>query len=501
MKGTAFFSLQSSMFRIIMSLKSVKKLLLIILIIISIPLLSGCRQKSVPAPVTENKDTGASSSDDDISEKLEAVDTVIVVDVNTTDSLIILQNSATGTRYELSYDGRTEFFDKYGQAVAAMQIAAGDIADIRLSVHSGYLKSLQISADTFALKNVKNYSFNPYKHMLSVGSDNYRLPDRLVVISSGQVGDVSDICEGDILTIRGIDRRALTATVESGHGYLKIRGEESFVGGWAEIADLIVPVREGMLLTVPEGTYDLRITYKGKGGTVGVTVERDKETSVDISPLKDELLQLGSVRFDITPANAKLYINNEETEYILPVELEYGVYRVRVEAAGYLTFDRNISVGKKEADLKIELESDSTKEDSSSSSERKDESSSASGFTQIPVTPDISSASSTSSSSMVPSSSSSSDYSQEGTYYDDKSSSSSSSEGRGEAYLFVNEPYDVEVYLDGSYKGISPIGIRKEPGTHVITLRRDGYVTKSYTVTLSDNNEDENFDFRELKEE
>lgn len=65
----------------------------------------------------------------------------------------------------------------------------------------------------------------------------------------------------------------------------------------------------------------------------------------------------------------------------------------------------------------------------------------------------------------------------------------------------MNEPYDVEVYLDGSYKGISPIGIRKEPGTHVITLRRDGYVTKSYTVTLSDNNEDENFDFRELKEE
>ena len=64
--------------------------------------------------------------------------------------------------------------------------------------------------------------------------------------------------------------------------------------------------------------------------------------------------------------------------------------------------------------------------------------------------------------------------------------------------LFIDEPDDVEVYYDGSYIGISPLSIKKDPGTHVITLRKDGYATKSYTITLSDEDMDESYEFREL---
>ena len=97
-------------------------------------------------------DAGQASSDADTGvpreDQLSALDTVIVINVNTDERAVILQNAQSGSRYELSYDGRTQFFDRFGSAISAAQVEAGTIADVRLSVHSGYLKSLNISDNT-----------------------------------------------------------------------------------------------------------------------------------------------------------------------------------------------------------------------------------------------------------------------------------------------------------------------------------------------------------------
>ncbi|MBR6329286.1 MAG: PEGA domain-containing protein, partial [Lachnospiraceae bacterium] len=196
------------------------------------------------------------------------------------------------------------------------------------------------------------------------------------------------------------------------------------------------------------------------------------------------------------------------SEHLLPVELEYGVYRIQVTCDGYEPYDRRISVGSKKAEIDIELTDKDEKVSENRAEERKSSSSSVRGSIDYTVTAPPPASSSSSSSAELnaaeeasKSSSSSSDYSQEGIYYDDDDESSSSSSERRFAYLFIDEPDDVEVYYDGSYKGISPLGIKKEPGTHVITLRKDGYVTRSYTLNLSDDDEDESFEFRALSRE
>ena len=63
----------------------------------------------------------------------------------------------------------------------------------------------------------------------------------------------------------------------------------------------------------------------------------------------------------------------------------------------------------------------------------------------------------------------------------------------------IEAPEQTEVYVDGSYIGIVPASFAKSEGTHVITLRKDGYVTRSYTIALDGVLRNETFSFATLE--
>ena len=49
------------------------------------------------------------------------------------------------------------------------------------------------------------------------------------------------------------------------------------------------------------------------------------------------------------------------------------------------------------------------------------------------------------------------------------------------------------MYFDGTLKGVAPVSFDKVTGTHLITLRREGYGTKMYTIEVADNGDDIHF--------
>jgi len=65
--------------------------------------------------------------------------------------------------------------------------------------------------------------------------------------------------------------------------------------------------------------------------------------------------------------------------------------------------------------------------------------------------------------------------------------------------VYIDAPENVEVYLDGNYVGISPCSFRKVAGTHVITLRKTGYESRSYTVQIDDEEKDFSYSFVDLE--
>lgn len=50
----------------------------------------------------------------------------------------------------------------------------------------------------------------------------------------------------------------------------------------------------------------------------------------------------------------------------------------------------------------------------------------------------------------------------------------------------MTAPEGAEVYLDNVYKGIVPCKFTKVIGSQTITLSKSGYVTKSYSVDILD---------------
>ena len=64
--------------------------------------------------------------------------------------------------------------------------------------------------------------------------------------------------------------------------------------------------------------------------------------------------------------------------------------------------------------------------------------------------------------------------------------------------VHIDAPEKVEVYLDGNYVGISPCSFKKTSGSHVITLRKTGYETRSYTVQVDEEEKDVSYSFVDL---
>ena len=65
--------------------------------------------------------------------------------------------------------------------------------------------------------------------------------------------------------------------------------------------------------------------------------------------------------------------------------------------------------------------------------------------------------------------------------------------------MYVEAPEGAEVFIDGIYVGIAPIScIKPESGSHVITLSKNGHVTKSYTISVSGDDRDVTLSFSDL---
>lgn len=55
----------------------------------------------------------------------------------------------------------------------------------------------------------------------------------------------------------------------------------------------------------------------------------------------------------------------------------------------------------------------------------------------------------------------------------------------GTASVVINtEPQDADVYINGIYEGLSPLTIFDRNGYNRITVKKDGYITKEFTVYI-----------------
>ena len=457
---------------------------------------------SAPAeePVPE---TPSPASDSD----LMAEGTVIVVNIDRNAHTIRFRDPETGEEYVLNATDSTVYEDLKGSPMVMEQLKIGDIVDILVSVHSSNLRSVKRNDDSeaFEFPDVTEYSINQNKGVLTLDGSNYRILKGTTVISSGVLSSFKNIQKGDVLTVCGVGRDIYTVTETYGNGHVRITGAESFKGGWVELGDVIRPIEDEMLITLPEGSYTLNVSYMHFGGTKSVNVRRGRETRVDISDLKGDLLKTGVITLSFDPVEASPEVKIDGSLKIKedPIELDYGVHTLDITAEGYLSIHKYLKVGAPQAHLSIILEKDDKDSASSNSSDKNTGKKKEESPIPTEALPEVFRSKTSSSSTKD----ASTENDTEKADNPEKTEDAVNNGGEGDntetvttdmSQLYIDGPQGSEIYFDGAYKGIAPCHFKKSPGTHVVTLMMNGYETKSYTLNLSSGNENESYSFNEL---
>ncbi len=431
--------------------------LLVFMTVVSFMALAACGNPGRPQPGrqevetenTEDKGTGFTAANVD---SYDSADTAILMQKNKNDSSVTFWNLTVGKTYTLSYDGTTQFKDKYGESLSLDQLNPGDIVDVTFLKSKKHLTTLQIHSETWTLDQVVSFEFDRQRGEVTVGQEPQKLKitNNTKFFSDGRSIDISELNPVDTLSFQGIDSEVLTVRIQRGHGYLRLSGDEKFIGGWIEIGQsLIQRITEDMLLPVPEGTYSVLISKDGNEGEKTAEIRRNEETVVDISDLEVAEPEMGTILFSLTPSSAKLYVDGEKTDVSAPISLTYGIHQLIARADGYQTLTQYVRVGEPSAGLDIVLDPIEEAEESTAES-------TAENTEQDTVTD----------------------------YYK----------------VYIDAPEGAEVYLDGNYVGIVPCYFRKEAGSHVVILRKSGCIPKSYTLQIDSAEKDISFSFADLED-
>ncbi|MCM1263683.1 MAG: PEGA domain-containing protein [Butyrivibrio sp.] len=437
-----------------------KRILAVILIMmISIAAITGCASLTDGGNAVQGdsqEDDKAESKEDTVPNFIvtevgsyDSADTAVVVFMDAENGLVTLLNIAIGRQYTLSYDGTTYVKNKYEEPMSMSQIKVGDIVDVTFLKSRKKLVSLQISPRSWVYNDVSNYNLGGINKTATIGSATYSLPDYVVVLSDGERKEVMDVVNKDVLTISGIDHTICSIRVEKGHGYLRLSNDQALIGGWIEVGSAVVAqITENMLLTVPEGTYQVLLSNDSASCTKDIIIERDREVILNVGDLEMVKDKTGRILFSLEPSDAEMRIDGEEVDISKEVELPYGIHRIQLKAEGYAPMTKYIQVGSEYASLSFTMEEASDESESSSDSD------------------------------------------------EGKENAENAVTGNR---VYIDAPRGVEAYMDGSYIGVLPVNFAKVTGGHTISLRKSGYQSKSYTIYLYDDGEDITYSFVDLE--
>ncbi|MDE6914432.1 MAG: PEGA domain-containing protein [Lachnospiraceae bacterium] len=428
----------------------------------------------------------------------DSEDAAVVVKKNIEEGTIQLQNIATAKRYTLNYNGTTRIFDKNDVALSMQQLKEGSVVTVRFYKADKSLSYVKEHADALNLPNLSNYELDLRDGKITIGANTYLLSSNVVVVSDGRETEPWELNAVDVISVWGYQDRIYGINVEKGHGYLRLENEDYFVNGWVDVGDKVIQkIEEDMLLVVPEGTFNAMVSHKGSSAMQEINFARNEEMVWDLGSVEITVVQTGKIIFTLTPATARMAIDGREVDTSKPVELEYGLHSMRIVAEGYDTVAQYIKVAEPSANINVELEKSSEPESKEPESEQ-DKKSEEDEQEETPVGKKYA--------SNAPENDDGDDDDDDD---DDNEKESEESSGEGstevvsanEKYrVYIDAPEDVEAYLDGSYIGMTPVSFPKTAGNYVVTLRKTGYQTRSYTLQIDSEKKDVNYSFTELVE-
>lgn len=402
---------------------------------------------------------GTADSPADASLDAETGSTVqgIITQNDTAKREIVVQELGSDIQMVLGYDATSAVTDKFGTQIDGEDVEAGEIMEICYEPGSADVISMQVPEDVWEYQEVTKYSVDSEEKSIRLAGKKYQYSNLTYISSSGQPIEMMELNKQDVLTVRGTGYTVYSIVRTQGHGYIRLRNYSDFVGGMIEVGNgIILPVTENMLVTAREGSYRVILCKGALTAVKTVTVQMDKESVLDFSEYRQPAKNVGNITFLIAPKGADLTINGTPVDYSEPVPLNYGTYRIQVSMTGYTEYSGTLEVAEPSSDVTIDLIDEKTQVAVASASPGT-AGKTASGEDNI-QTKQIDS----------------------------------------DHTITVSAPEGAEVYLDNVYKGLAPCTFTKVIGSQTLTLRKEGYTTKSYSIDVLDDDKDVSLSFSDL---
>lgn len=500
-----------------MTKKSVN--VLTIALVLGIMLMSGCSQEV--SSVSNAQEKGTTDSVKKTNYYLpvgsyDSADTAILEKINTKDGTVTLYNTTAAKNYTLKYDGTTYVSDKYGTAMSMAQLSEGTIVNVNFLKTTKQLVDIQISPDAWCYENVQKYNLAGINSTATIGDQTYALSDGVQIFSQGKNAEIENIVLGDKLTVSGIGYDIFSITVENGHGYVRLSNDDDLIGGWVEIGSALITrvTDKNMLLSVPEGNYTVRLYNNNQSITQDVNVERNQEVILDCSEITVPQVDFGQIKFTVTPENATLKLDGEIQDISRVVKTTYGVHALEVAAGGYDTLNKYINVGEEMAEIMINLQETANYVSGNGSTDdavitypepvttttttttkKKEDNKTASGNGSTGGKPGNDTVTETVTGNTF-------DGSSNVITYNGTGSSGGGVPGvieAGSNIVYLYTPEGSQVYYDGALIDGPGVEILKIPGSHTITLVKDGNAYSSFTIYLNNDGQDVAISFPENK--
>ncbi len=431
--------------------------------------------------------------------KYDSADTAAIRDIDTQAKIIRFRNHDTGRTYTLSYDNTSMMYDSRGTVLSASLLEVGQIVDVTFLKSSKHITTLNVSKDAWTIENTRDHELVRGDGTARVQGELFRIDQRTLVMADGSLSLPEDVLATDTVTVSGIGREIYSVMVTGGHGYVSLSSDtvedHSLVGAWLELDNEVIHrISPNMLLSAPEGDYNLQILGNGANYTSEVSIDRNKETVVDTSSVNITKPKEGLVTFLITPETAEVFVDGKKILTDTPQSIRYGYHSLKVVAEGYETQDKYLKIGTAKSVISIDLEKEGAADSKSSGTSGVDvgdaSSSSSEKKTLTPNTADVSEIANSSASAS-------------GSTISENSSGEKTKPASKviEGYkIYFDKPYGAELYFDGAYIGMIPVSVTKVSGSHEVILKKDGCETKSYRVSIDKDEVDLNYTFPDLVE-
>ncbi len=436
--------------------------------------------------------------------KYDSADTATIRFVDTGNKTIKFRNHALGKDYTLSYDNTSMIYDAYGSALSASLLEQGQIVDVTFLKSAKKIITLNINKDAWYIDSTRDHDLVRNDGTAVVKGSVYKIDPRTMVLADNKPALAEDVLSTDSISVSGVGKEIYSVVVTGGHGYVSLSSDvvenQSLVGAWIELDNAVIhKISPNMLLSAPEGDYNLQIIGNGANYQSKVNIARNQETVIDTSNVTIAKPKEGIITFEIVPDTAEVFVDGTRMLTGVPQTVVYGYHNLKIMADGYETQTKYLKVGTPKSVISIELEKneDEAVEDSSESS------SSASSATTDAV--DVAASASTSDRKDI--SSETVDVSKLGNQTVSGNSASSSEASNTTSAqnkvisthkIYIDEPNGAEVYFDGNYIGIVPTHVTKVSGTHEIIVKKDGYETKSYRINIDTEETDLSYRFPDM---